>query len=109
MTSPNKNEKVSKLLLKELRVFTIEKYDFRIVWKTMKVRQVFPLKEKNPYPSCKIHEGVCSFKQNYIGETKRNVITRWSEHENPNKDSEPAKHLFQHRFSMGSSDVSTYK
>ena len=109
MTSPNKNEKVSKLLLKELRVFTIEKYDFRIVWKTMKVRQVFPLKEKNPYPSCKIYEGVCSFKQNYIDETKRNVITRWSEHENPNKDSAPAKHLFQQRFSMGSSDVSTYK
>ena len=28
-----------------------------------------------------------------MGETKRNVKTRWNEHENPNKDSEPAKHL----------------
>ena len=55
-----------------------------------------PLKEGNPYPSCKIYEGVCSCKENYIGETKRNVITRWNEHENPNKDSEPAKHFFQH-------------
>ena len=27
--------------------------------------------------------------------TKRNVINRWNEPENPNKDSEPAKHLFQ--------------
>ena len=91
----NKNERVSKQLLKKLKVFTKEKYDFRIVWKTKKVRQLFPLKEKNPYPSCKIYEGVCSCKENYIGETKRNVITRWNEHENPNKDSEPAKHLFQ--------------
>ena len=52
------------------------------------------MKEKDPYPSCKIYERVCSCKENYIGETKRNVITRWNE--NPNKDSEPAKHLFQH-------------
>ena len=54
------------------------------------------MKEKNPSPSCKIYEGVCSCKENYIGETKQNVITCWNEHENPNKDSEPAKHLFQH-------------
>ena len=79
-----------------MKVFTKEKYDFRIVSKTKKVRQLFPLKEKNPYPSCKIYEGVCSCKENSIGKTKRNVITRWNEHENPNKDSEPAKHLFQH-------------
>ena len=32
----------------------------------------------------------------YIGETKRNVITHSIEHANPNKDSEPAKHLLQH-------------
>ena len=28
------NEEVSKQLLKKLKVFTKEKYDFRIVWKT---------------------------------------------------------------------------
>ena len=28
-----------------------------------------------------------------MGETKRNTITRWSEHNNPTKDSEPADHL----------------
>ena len=38
---------------------------------------------------------VCSCKENYIPKTKRNVLTRWNEHENSNKDSEPAKHLFQ--------------
>ena len=29
-------------------------------------------------------------------ETKQNVVTHWNEHENPNKDSESAKHFFQH-------------
>ena len=37
----NENEKVSKQLLKKLKVFTTEKYDFRILWKTKKVRQLF--------------------------------------------------------------------
>ena len=91
----NENEKVSKQLLKKLKVFTKEKYDFRNVWKTKKVRQLFPLKEKNPYPSCKIYEGVCSCKENYIGKIERNLITRWNQHENRNKGSEPAKNLFQ--------------
>ena len=34
----------------------------------------------------------CSCSANYISETKRNVETQWNEQENPNKDSEPAKH-----------------
>ena len=41
-------------------------------------------------------EGVCSGKETHIGKTKPNAVTRWNEHENPNKDSEPAKHLFHH-------------
>ncbi len=36
---------------------------------------------------------VCSCGKNYIGETGRNVITRWQEHENIKLNSEPAKHL----------------
>ena len=54
------------------------------------------MKEKNQYASRKIYEGLCSRKENYIGETKRNVITRWNEYEDQNQDSEPAKHLLQH-------------
>ena len=72
----NENEKVSKQLFKKLKTFTKEKYDFRIVWKTKKVREFFALKEKNPYPLFKINEGVCSCKENSIGETKPNDITR---------------------------------
>ena len=65
-----------------MNVFTKEKYEFRIVWKTKKVAQLFPLRKKNPYTSRKIYKGVCSCKENYIGETKGNVIIRWNEHEN---------------------------
>ena len=60
---------------------------------TKKIRSLFRLKDKNLHPACKIYEGICSSSGNYIGETKRNVKTRWNEQENPNKDSEPAKHL----------------
>ena len=40
-----------------------------------------------------ICEGVCSCQESYIGETVRNVEIRWQEHEDTQKDSEPAKHL----------------
>ena len=90
------NEKVSKRLLKILKAFTKENCDFRIVREKKIDRQRFPFMEKNPYPSCKIYEEVCSSKENYIVATKWNVVTHWNKHENPNKDSEPAKHLFQH-------------
>ena len=42
----NENKKVTKQLSKKLNAFTKHKCDFRIVWKTKKVRQRFPLKEK---------------------------------------------------------------
>ena len=66
--------------------------------KNKESQKAFLLKEKNPFPSYKICEGVCSGKKNYIGGTKRSVITCWNKHENPNKDLELAKHLFQHPY-----------
>ena len=57
---------------------------------------VFLFEGEKFIPLCYIYEGVCSCKKNYIGEPKWSVITRWNEHENPKKDPEPAKHLFQH-------------
>ena len=54
---------------------------------------MFSLKDKNPYPACQIYKGECTCGETYIGETIRNVATRWEEHENVKKDSEPAKHL----------------
>ena len=40
-----------------------------------------------------ICRGKCSCGEEYIGETKRNVEKRWSEHNNPTEKPEPARHL----------------
>ena len=92
----NKNEKVSKQLLEKLKTSNKVRYDFTTVWKTKKVRQLLHLKEKNTYPSCSSSYLVCSCKEIYTGETRRNIVSRWNGNEKPNKVSEPAKHLFQH-------------
>ena len=34
-----------------------------------KVRSLFLLKDKNIYPAYKIHHGLCTCKENYIGES----------------------------------------
>ena len=54
---------------------------------------MFRLKSKNPQPTCAIYGGVCTCKENYIGETNRNVEIRWEEHSDINKISEPSRHL----------------
>ena len=45
------------------------------------------------FTKSKVYEGTCSYDKTYIGETKRNASVRWEEHNNPTKNSEPAKHL----------------
>ena len=60
-------------------------------------KNLFNLKSKNPHPACKIYEGACSCGSTYIGETKRNVEIRWSEHEDPKGKSEPAVHLAENK------------
>ena len=72
-----------------MQSFVNHKSDIAVKWSTKKIRSLFGLKDKNPHLACKI----CSCSGNYSGETKRNVETRWNEHKNLNKDSEPAKHL----------------
>ena len=52
--------------------------------------------DKKLYPAFKIYYGVCECGKDYISETKINAITRWSEHDNATKDSEPSRHLSKH-------------
>ena len=87
------NEKVSKRFLNKFHDFTQNRFKVLIKWITKKVKNLFKVKDPNPYPSCVIYEGICSCGADYVGETVRNALTRWSEHNNPIKDFEPAKHI----------------
>ena len=88
------NERISRNFIKQFNEHTNDQFDLRIKWQTRKVKSLFQLKDKNPYPSRLIYKGTCSCGEEYIGETKRNALDRWSEHENSEKGtSEPAKHL----------------
>ena len=89
------NEKASKNFTKRFKEFTGNKYDVVIKWVTRKVRSLFPLKDRVSHSSCKIYMGTCSCGEAYVGETKRNVETRWKEHENPKYNTEPGKHLLE--------------
>ena len=40
-----------------------------------------------------VYEGNCLCGENYVGESVRKALLKWAEHEDPNKQSEPAKHL----------------
>ena len=51
---------------------------------------LFLLKNKNMYPSFKLFQEDSICKDHYIGETERNEIIRWGEHNNPVHASEPA-------------------
>lgn len=53
------------------------------------------LKNKNIYPVCKIKidHVLCSCKGNYIGKSKRDMVTRMGEHYNSTLDYEPAEHF----------------
>ena len=43
--------------------------------------------------NCVIYQGISSCGNNYIGETIRNTVTRIDEHEQPNGNSKPSKHI----------------
>ena len=73
-----KDEIASKRFIKKFHQFTGDKYDIAVKWLAKKVKSLFPLKDCNLHPSCKIYKGVCSCGETYIGETIRNVEERWS-------------------------------
>ena len=87
------NEIKSKRSLKKFYKFTSNSFRIVITRKTRNIRSLFPLKDKNDYKSCVIYKRYCSCGSRYIGETKRNAEVRWNKHNNPNKSSEPSKHL----------------
>ena len=58
------------------------------------MKTLFKIKDKNLYLACIIYHGECEHcGDNYIGETVRNTVPRWSEHNNPDHKSEPAEYI----------------
>ena len=92
--SLTKKEKVSKQLVKKLNPFPKEKYDFWIVWKTKKVKQLSSRKICILY----VKSIMMSVIANKIAQVKLNEMLLLAEMSMkiPQKDSEPTKHLFQH-------------
>ena len=88
-----KNETSSKRFLKKFHELTNDLFEIKIKWITKKMRDLFCLKSKNHHPACAICEGGCTYKANYMGETKRNVEIRWEEHSDIKTISEPSRHL----------------
>ena len=86
-------EKFTKSLIKKLVIFTNNKGKFNIVWKTRDIRSLFQIKDNVKHYSCVVYEDNYSCGENYVDESVRNVVLRWAEHEDPNKQSELAKHL----------------
>ena len=87
--------------MKKFHKFTKESFNIAISWTTRNIRSLFRVKDKNLYPAYKIYYGICECGEDYVGETKRNTATRWSEHNNPTKDTQPARHLkdnLEHKF-----------
>ena len=80
-----------------LSKFTNNDYRFMIIWKTRKLQSMFNLKDKNRYPSCVVYKGICSCGVDYIGETEINTKNRWLQHKTPNHNSNPARHIKNHK------------
>ena len=92
----DKNEVISKRFIKNFNEITNDKYDIRIKWLTRKMKTLFNLQDPCIHPACKIHKGVCTCEETYIGETISNVETRWKEHNIPSDKSNPSKHINSH-------------
>ena len=97
-----KNEKIIRKYLDTVEEFTGFSIKVTYSWITTKARSLFPIKDKLNHHHHVIYKGVCSCKNTYIGETKRNSVIRWKEHESLSGTSEPSKHLASnptHQFS----------
>ena len=57
------------------------------------LKSLFSHKDKDLHPACKIYKGICFCESTYVGETKRNVEVRYSEHNHLSGKSESSKHL----------------
>ena len=81
----NSSQRYERIILLYLQIINV------IVWNTRNIRSLFQIKDNVKHYSCLVCQGNCLCVENYVGESVRNVVLRWAEHEDPNKQSEPAK------------------
>ena len=86
-------EKFAKSLIKELVIFTNNKCKFNLFWNSRNIRSTLQINDNVKHYSCIIYEGICSCGENYVLESVRNVVLRWAQHEDANKQFQPAEHL----------------
>ena len=88
-------EKINKLrnFLNKFHRFANEKYRISVEWITKKSKEhiIIIIKKRELYLAVRNIIGYALIKTTYIGESKRNMATRWEENYNPIHDSEPAK------------------
>ena len=70
------NEKSTISLIRKLITFTNNKCKFKIVLNTRNIRPLFQIKDNVKCYSCVIDEGNCSYGENYVSESVRNVVLR---------------------------------
>jgi len=88
-----KNEKIAKTFITKLNNFINFNLIFVILWQTRQIKSLFNNKDKNTHRSKVVYKGDCSYGDDYIGETVRNLAVRIVEHSNPAHTSKPAKHF----------------
>ena len=93
LTYCQQNEEDVKKFINHLTIITKEKFQFIVLWTTNAIQPLFPIKDKVCHISCVIYQRICSCGATYIGETVRKASIRWSEHNNSNGNSEPAKQI----------------
>ena len=87
------NVNFTKSLIKNLVIFTNNRFKLNVVWNTRNIRLLFQIKDNVQHYSCVVYKGNSSYSENYVSENVVNVVLRWDEHEDPNKQLEPTKHL----------------
>ena len=88
-------DRISMQIEKEIREFLCP-YDIKLIMshRNFTIGKLFPYKDRQSllHSSGVVYQLTCSCGQNYIGQTKRNLITRLNEHRTC-EDSEVCKHL----------------
>ena len=98
-----KNESV----IRKLESFTNHSIKISYSWLTTKIRTLFPINDKLTPSQHVIYKRECYCKSTYIGETLRNSLIKWADHESDKGSSEPAKHLIAnptHKFAWSNLD-----